>query len=88
MRTALGFQLAPGQPQGPNLAAAAQQHLHKLVQVWSEPGAKMVCLNDDVADAFADARPLINAVVRNFLEARYSRKSRHELSLHNVNGCK
>jgi hypothetical protein len=83
---ALDYMLQSGRG-GPKLAEAAQRQLHKLVQTWTEPGAKSLVLNDDVTDAFAAVRPLMNSVIRGFLDARYSRKSHFELA-YGVNGCK
>lgn len=84
---ALKYRMQSGRGDGPKCAAVAQNHLHKLIQTWSQPGAKNVVMNDDITDGVAAARPLMNAVIRGFLEARYSRKSSFELSMHNVNGC-
>jgi hypothetical protein len=85
-KLALDYVLQSGHG-GARLAEAGQKHLHKLTQTWSQPGAKSLVLNDDVTDAFAPIRPLMNAVIRGFLEARYSLRSSFEVS-RGVNGCK
>jgi hypothetical protein len=84
---AMAYQLHLKFP-GPSVAATAQGHLHELITTWCEPGAMNVVLNDDVTKFFAATRPLMNAVVQGFLDARYNRPSSFELLYEGVNNCK
>lgn len=73
---------------GPALLSCQQAHLLDLVGVWSQPGAKVVCLNDDVDEFAGGARVLIEPVIRSFLAARYSKQSSFEMNGNRTNGCK
>lgn len=83
---------AAGGFNGPKAAAYMRLLLHKLIQTWSAPGAKVVCMNDDTSDAHAFALPAINHAVQEFLASRYPRPSQVELrqlrGVHPDNGCK
>jgi hypothetical protein len=73
---------------GSALSGREQEHLLALVWVWSQPGAKVVCLNDDAGDTVDASRPLMDSVIRRFLAARYSTPSKFELPKSGTNGCK
>lgn len=72
---------------GPFVSQWSVSYLRELVNAWSNPGSKIVCLNDDITEPSAAARPLINPVIRRFLQARYSQRSQYELPLQHTNGC-
>jgi hypothetical protein len=74
--------------QGPALLGREQEHLLNLLWVWSQPGAKVVCLNDDANDTVSASRPLMSATIRRFLAMRYSTPSRFELPMNVTNGCR
>jgi hypothetical protein len=73
---------------GSALSSCQQAHLLDLVGVWSQPGAKVVCLNDDVEEFASAARVLMEPVKRSFLAARYSKPSSFEMFRNRTNGCK
>lgn len=72
---------------GPRENEVGNKHVQQLVETWSKPGAKMVCLNDDVPESAAAARPMINEAVRSFLKGHYKRASAFELESGDINGC-
>jgi hypothetical protein len=74
--------------QGPAVLSYQQLHLLQLLKAWSQPGAKVVCVNDDVEESMTGSRPLIQPVIRSFLANRYSTPSMFELPEGNENACK
>lgn len=80
---------AAGSPPGYFLQQYQALHLYMLGKVWQTPGAKVVCLNDDIDDVYGLVRALINPVVTAFLASRYSTPSKYELlPPGRVNGCR
>jgi hypothetical protein len=73
---------------GPAVLGYQQVHLLYLVRAWLQPGAKMVCLNDDVEESMVGVRPLFQPVIQSFLAKRYSTPSTFELPMGHTNGCK
>jgi hypothetical protein len=87
MRIAMDFEAAGGF-NGPKTAAYMCKHLHKLIQTWTAPGAKVVCLNDDTSEMFSFALPAVNQLVQEFLASQYQKLSQFELHAKHTNGCK
>lgn len=80
--------MATGTNVGAQFLKQAQSYTQTLFQAWSTPGQKMVCLDDEISDAAAAARPLLNPVVKIFLETLYSQPSQFELPAGATNGCR
>lgn len=72
---------------GPKEEEVGEKHIQQVAKTWTKPGVKMVCLNDDVPESVAAARPMLNGAVRNFLKQHYRRASAFELESGDINGC-
>jgi hypothetical protein len=72
---------------GPREREVGDKHVQQLAETWSKPGAKMVCLIDDVEGSAAAARPMMNDAVRSFLTGHYKGASAFELKTGSSNGC-
>lgn len=73
---------------GPHLTTRASMLKYSLQKAWTKPGAKVVCLQDDLNDAYADARQLIDPIVRRFLASEHPVPSQFELPQGTSNGCR
>jgi hypothetical protein len=73
---------------GPAVLDYQQVHLLDMIRAWSQPGAKVVCLNDEIEEHMTGARALLQPVIRSFLAERYSTPSAFELPQGHTNGCK
>lgn len=85
-KIAADYELANGLS-GSKTSAWLRQQLHKLIMTRSQPGSKMVCLNDDLTELYGFGRPIVDHAIRGFLAARYSKPSQFELHS-SLNGCK
>lgn len=86
-KVAMGYEVRQGLI-GPYSAQQARRELYRLLRAWSQPGAKVVCLNDDMSGTFAYARPIVDDLIRDFLGSRYPKESQFEVPHHRSNGCK
>lgn len=73
---------------GDNVASSAQLQVSTLRRTWSKATVKVVCMQDEIADSYDIARPLVDNVVREFLQTRYAQPSRYELHDGGSNGCR
>lgn len=64
---------------GARMLLIEREAFFTLNRDWSRPGARVVCLNDDINQGFEFVRPLLNPMVRRFLGSRYTVPSQYEL---------
>jgi hypothetical protein len=73
---------------GQHLATRASMLQYSLRKAWTKSGAKLVCLQDDLSDGYADARQLIDPIVRRLLASEYPAPSQFEVPEGTSNGCR
>lgn len=64
---------------GRRVMRAQMEVFVQLSKDWGKLGARVVCLNDDIDQGLDYTRPLLNPMIRQFLDSRYPVPSQYEL---------